>query len=123
MINIQTHIISEAFEQLSRSAKLKESKLTEAKIDRNKFNTGKYEYFVEIKYYEEEPDTFHVRADSISDLEDKLSNDDYIEYYFDMTNVPKYTGILKQLRFDPISNLNNVTGEFGLDYVYIGTKD
>ena len=29
MINIQKHIISEAFEQLSKSAKLKESKLTE----------------------------------------------------------------------------------------------
>jgi len=63
------------------SARLSESKFTEAKIDKKKFNTGKYEYFVEIKYYEEEPDTFHVRANSISDLEDKLSNDDYIEWF------------------------------------------
>jgi len=39
-----------------------------------------------------------------------------------MTAVPKFVGTLKQIRFDPIANLNNVTGEFGLDYVYIGTK-
>lgn len=72
---------------------------------------------------------FYITEDDTAWGEDKYvgvtsatTNPEFVEYYFDMTAVPKFVGTLKQIRFDPIANLNNVTGEFGLDYVYIGTK-
>ena len=53
----------------------------------------------------------------------ETQNTDYVEYYYDLSKVATAKGTLRQIRFDPISNLNGVTGEFGLDYVYIGTGE
>ena len=53
----------------------------------------------------------------------ETQNTGYVEYYYDLSKVATAKGNLRQIRFDPISNLNGVTGEFGLDYVYIGTGE
>jgi len=47
-------------------------------------------------------------------------NDDYVEYIVDMSDVETWTGTLYRLRFDPIDNVDGVTGSFSVDYILIG---
>ncbi len=47
-------------------------------------------------------------------------NDEYGEYFIDMSYVQTWKGKLKQLRFDPIDNVDGVTGTFSIDYIAIG---
>lgn len=44
-------------------------------------------------------------------------------YVFDMQKNSYWTGIITQLRFDPIDNADNAFGTFDIDYIYIGNED
>jgi len=49
-----------------------------------------------------------------------IPNDTYTEYVIDMTNVAGWTGVLKQLRLDPIDDGGNTSvGSFSIDYIKI----
>ena len=69
MINIQKHIISEAFEQLSKSEKLKESKLTEATIPGYKFDKDD----IDMKIKAKDPE-LHIRIKDAAKLAQYLDS-------------------------------------------------
>lgn len=44
-------------------------------------------------------------------------------YVFDMSKNQYWTGVISQIRFDPIDNADNAFGTFDIDYIYIGNED
>ena len=51
-----------------------------------------------------------------------IPNSDFVEYTVDMSSIPKWTGLLKQLRFDPAVYPGGFTGSYGsfqVDYIRI----
>lgn len=51
-----------------------------------------------------------------------IPNSDFVEYTVDMSSIPKWTGLLRQLRFDPAVYPGGFTGPYGsfqVDYIRI----